>query len=158
MTIDLLRTAEDPRKLRKTFSTIAASVPCKPSAPFNIIAPRILVDYLPAYAACNYVYIPEYSRYYFAELTLITGRELRLDCKVDVLSSFDLSDVEIMCVRSESARVNLAPDSKLPVDPDRSFVEGKLLPLQPLSNQTQIETPFSYQYLLITNGGALLGD
>ena len=63
-----------------------------------------------------------------------------------------------MCVRSESAGVNLAPDSKLPVDPDRSFVEGLLMPLQPLSNQTSIETPLSYQYLLITNGGALLGD
>lgn len=158
MTISLLRTADDPRKISKSFTTIAADLPCKPAEPFSILQPRIIINYTAAYAACNYVYIPEFSRYYFAELTLLSGRELQLNCKIDVLSSFDLSDVEIMCVRSESAGVNLAPDSKLPVDPDRSFVEGKLMPLQPLSNQTAIETPLSYQYLLITNGGALLGD
>lgn len=152
MTITLMQTADDPRKIGKTTQTIAADVACKPSEPFTLLQPRILIDYASAYMACNYVYIPEFSRYYFAELTLISGRELLLTCKIDVLNSFDLSDVEIMCVRSESAGINLAPDSKLPVDPSRSYVQGVLFPDQPMM-QTTVETYATNQYLLITNGG-----
>lgn len=152
MTITLLQTADDPRKIGKTTYTIAADVPCKPSDPFTLLQPRILINYTSAYMACNYVYIPELSRFYFAELTLISGRELLLTCKIDVLNSFDLSNVEIMCVRSESAGINLAPDSKLPVDPSRSYVQGVLFPQQPLMSST-VETFATNQYLLITNGG-----
>ena len=152
MTITLMQTADDPRKIGKTTQTIAADVACKPSEPFTLLQPRILIDYAAAYMGCNYVYIPEFSRYYFAELTLMSGRELLLTCKIDVLNSFDLSDVEIMCVRSESAGINLAPDSKLPVDPSRSYVQGVLFPQQPMMQST-LETYMTYQYLLITNGG-----
>lgn len=128
MTISLLRTADDPRKISKSFSTIAADIPCKPAEPFSILQPRIIINYTAAYAACNYVYIPEFSRYYFAELTLLSGRELQLNCKIDVLTSFDLSDVEIMCVRSGSTGVTYVPDNKLPVDTSRFYTVGIKFP------------------------------
>lgn len=154
MTITLLKTADDPRKIGKTTQTIAADLPCKPSDPFTLLQPRILINYTSAYMACNYVYIPELSRFYFAELTLISGRELLLTCKIDVLNSFNLSGVKLMCVRSQSAGVSYIPDAKLPVDPNRTYVQGLLFPKQPIVYKTLPENPLtSPRYLVIINGG-----
>lgn len=155
MTITLMTTADDPRKVSKTTFTIAADITCKPAAPFSLLAPRILIDYDTTYLACNYVYIPELSRYYFAELSLQTGKELLVSCKIDVLNSFNLSGVKLMCVRSQSAGVNYTPDSKLPVDPNKTYVQGLLFPKQPIVYKTIPEDPlFSLRYLVIINGGA----
>lgn len=154
MYITLMTTADDPRKVNKTTYTIAADISCKPAAPFSLLSPRILIDYSAAYLACNYVYIPELSRYYFAELSLQTGKELLVSCKIDVLNSFNLSGVKLMCVRSQSAGVNYVPDAKLPVDPNRTYVQGLLFPKQPIVYKTLPENPLtSPRYLVIINGG-----
>lgn len=154
MTITLMSTADDPRKVNKTTSTIAADITCKPAAPFSLLAPSILINYSDAYLACNYVFIPELSRYYFAELSLQTGKELLVSCKIDVLNSFNLDNIKIMCVRSQSAGVNYVPDAKLPVDPNRTFVQGVLFPAQPIASKTLPEnTLTSLRYLVIINGG-----
>lgn len=159
MTITLLTTADDPRKINKTIHTIAADISCKPAAPFSLLAPRILIDYNASYLACNYVYIPELSRYYFAELSLQTGKELLVSCKIDVLNSFNLSGVKMMCVRSQSAGVNYMPDAKLPVDPNKTYVQGLLFPKQPIAYKTLPEnTLTSLRYLVIINGGASNGN
>lgn len=148
MTINLYSTSDDPRKVTKTLTTIASGISCKPSDPCSLIAPRLLLDYSSTYAGTNYIYITDFQRYYFAELTLITGRELQLSCKLDPLMSFDLTDIEVLAVRSESAGVNFVPDSKLPIDPSRCFVQGILFPDQPLSGGSS-----GLDYLLTVNGG-----
>lgn len=152
MTITLYQTTDDPRKYRKSLTTIAAGITCKPSEPFSVLAPNILVNYVPEYASVNYAYIPELQRYYFCELTLQTGRELLLNCNVDVLMSYDLDNIDVMCVRSESAGINYYPDKQLPVDPARCFVEGILFPQQPLNDDGGLL--LREDYIITVNGGA----
>lgn len=144
MTVDLYTTTADPRELTKSKTAIASGITCKPAAPFSILNPRIILSYSAAYAACNYVYIGEFSRYYFATPQVLTGNEIQLDCSVDALSSYDLSNVPIMCVRSESTGINYCPDNKLPIDPEQSFIEGKLFPNQPLLWDSQLVETDNY--------------
>ena len=148
MNISLYSTTDDPRMINKTLSLIAENVSCKPAAPFNLITPNILLDYSSSYNSVNYVYISDFDRYYFAELSLISGRELQLSCKLDPLMSFDLSNVGIMAIRSESAGVNYVPDHELPIDPCRMKIHGDPLSADPLG----VYDSSQKHYILITNG------
>lgn len=149
MTINLLTTSDDPRKLIKSYTTIAAGVTCKPAEPCSILAPRIILNNGTNYINTNYIYIPAWHRYYYAEVTALTGRELMLTCSVDVLMSYNLGNVPILATRSESAGVNFFPDKQLPVDPDRCFIEGILFPQQPVEETSLSE---DNHYLIIVNG------
>lgn len=145
MTINLYSTADDPRKVTKTLTAIATDISCKPAENFNLIAPRVLLDYSSTYAGTNYIYISDFDRYYFAELTLVTGKELMLVCQLDPLMSFDISNIDVLAVRSESAGINYVVDSQLPINPNSVIYVGKDLGASPITNTKQI--------LLITNGG-----
>lgn len=125
MTIDLYMSLEDPRKANKTPQLVAANVSCKPAEPCSLLTPRLLLNYSATYSSTNYIYIQDFDRFYFAELTLKTGKELQLDCKLDAYSSFDLSRVQATVIRSETAGVNYCVDSKLPIDPNRFGTYGE---------------------------------
>lgn len=153
MYVNLYSTTDDPRKVNKALSLVAANIPCKPAEPCALISPRVLLDFSSTYFAANYVYISAFDCYYFCEPILQTGRELRLECKLDPLMSFTLDDIEIMCIRSESAGVNYIPDSKLPVDPSRCTLDGQLFRVQPFVPATASE---GARYLLTINGGEFL--
>ena len=153
MYVNLYSTTDDPRTADKQLQTIATNIPCKPAEPCALLTPRILLDNASNYLSANYAYISDFDCYYFVELTLQTGRELRLDCKLDPLMSFTLDDIELMAVRSEAAGVNYVPDSKLPLNPAACFLRGTLFPLQPFN------TPaggFGWDYLLTVNGGEVV--
>lgn len=145
MTIDLYSTSDDPRKINKSLTTIASSLSCKPAEPCSLIAPRLILNYSSTYSGTNYIYISDFDRYYFAELTLLTGTELLLSCKLDPLMSFALDDITIHAIRSESAGINYVVDPQLPIEPSRIKYIGKDLGPSPITNTKQI--------LLITNGG-----
>ena len=151
MIATLYSTANDPRDAHKELATIASNILCKPSEPCTMIDPRVILNYSATYNATNYIYISDFDAYYFAELTLLTGGELLLTCKLDPLMTFELSEIEIMCIRSESSGVNYVPDSKLPIDPNNCYLDGKLFPQQPFN-----ENLYGYDYLITVNGGEIL--
>ena len=151
MTINIYSTSDDPRKVGKTLTTIASSVTCKPSEPCTILEPRVILNYSSTYTAANYIYISDFDAYYFAEKTLLTGGELLLTCKLDPLQSFSLDNIEVMVIRSESVGVNYATDGKLPIDPSRCWIEGKLFPQQPFDT-----TVTGLDYLITVNGGGAI--
>ena len=148
MTINLYSTSDDPRKVSKTLTPIATDISCKPAENFNLISPRILLDYSSTYAGTNYIYISDFDRYYFAELSLVTGKELMLLCQIDTLMSFDLSNLEVVAIRSESAGVNYVTDPQLPIDPCRIKIHGDPLSADPLGVYDDTQK----HYILITNG------
>lgn len=150
MYVNLYSTADDPRTVNKQLTAIASNISCKPAEPCSLITPQILLDYSSTYLMSNYIYISDFDCYYFAVPTLETGREMRLACKLDPLMSYNLDDIEILAIRSESAGVNYASDSKLPIDPSRCWVEGVLFPQQPFDTTTN-----GLDYLLTVNGGGI---
>lgn len=50
----------------------------------------------------NYVFIPNFNRYYYASIEMIDGERYQLTCEVDVLMSFkdDILNSEIVATRS----------------------------------------------------------
>ena len=64
----------------------------------SVINPTILVEHsnLSSY---NYVYIPEFNRYYFiTEMTIVRNNLWRISLKVDVLESFKFNILNLSCI------------------------------------------------------------
>ena len=64
----------------------------------SVINPTILVEHsnLSNY---NYVYIPEFKRYYFiTEMTIVRNNLWRISLKVDVLESFKFNILNLSCI------------------------------------------------------------
>ena len=153
MTVNLYSTTDDPKKLIKSITQIGSSITCKPGEPCSILTPTIILNYDDTYISANYAYISAWGRYYFLNPPImLTGRRLQFNGSVDPLMSWhqNILDIDCTVVRSESVGVNYMPDSKLPVDPSRSFVEGILFPNDPLTP----DTTDSYFYVLTVNGGS----
>ena len=54
----------------------------------EILRPVVRVESASDLSACNYVYIPAFNRYYFAEVSVLRTNLWEISCRVDVLASF----------------------------------------------------------------------
>ena len=62
----------------------------------SVINPTILVEHS---NLSNYVYIPEFKRYYFiTEMTIVRNNLWRISLKVDVLESFKFNILNLSCI------------------------------------------------------------
>lgn len=119
MQVTLYKNTSDPKTVSKTLTTIA-TVSAAPTAAVDILQPSLDLVYSSSLLACNYVYIPAYSRYYYAKLTVMDGQRIIINCNVDPLMSFaaGIRAAAGCIIRSESIG---APtqiiDSKLPIHP-----------------------------------------
>lgn len=139
MTIDLYTNASDKKYVTKNITLLASNITCKPSEALDILAPDITINYNAAYVDCNYVYIPDLSRYYYAKVFLEPGNIIKLSCNVDVLMSYaaGIKNAPGMILRNES-QPTLVPDKKLPIDPHNFFTQGIDFRATPFTNN-----PFS---------------
>lgn len=149
MTVNLYINNSDKKYVTKNITLLASSIPCKPYESLDILAPDITIQYNTAYLSCNYVYIPDLSRYYYAKISLEPGKIMKISCVVDVLMSFaaGIRNAPGMILRNES-QPTLVPDNKLPIDPNNFFTQGIDFLATPFTNN-----PFSESdrpYILIT--------
>lgn len=154
MTINLYVTNSNPKSLTKALTQIGDAKVITPTAQISTLNPVLVLTYNAALLLCNYIYIPKFGRYYFATVSTDIAGRIILSCKVDYLMSWAAYIKECPCVvvRAEQAGVNMVPDSKLPIDPSRSYVHGVLFPEQPLMQDRSILIPQEYDhYLLIVN-------
>lgn len=153
MLVNLYSCADDVRRYRKNLTLIAEGINAKPTQPCSVLQPTLILNNTANYINSNYVYIPAWSRYYFCTATLLTGAEIQLQCDVDVLMSYDLTECDTMVIRSEQAGINYIPDKQLPVDPSRSNLHGILFPQQPFFIDRELSGGENLRYLLIVNAG-----
>lgn len=90
MIVNFYNSSSDKRALNKNISMVSGGIDCQLKEPCSVLNPRLIVNRstVSQYASCNYVYIPTFKRYYFAEFTALAGDMLQVDCKVDVLMSY----------------------------------------------------------------------
>lgn len=152
MTIDLYTNSSDPRVLDKTITAIASDITCRPALPFDILSPRIILSYTAANAAANYAYISELGRYYYiSSVQLLTGLEMQLNLKVDVLKTYSsqIKSCTGTVIRSESVgKPGIYPDSKLPIDPNRMELQSIKFNKRPF----QLDYETDAMYLLMIRG------
>lgn len=98
----------------------------------------------------NYVYIPEYNRYYFVtDIINLTGGRYEIHCKVDVLMSFKNDILNLSCIvdkQSSKDNANMYLDDGSFVVQSKEFVDT-------------IDFPRGFndngEFILITAGGGV---
>lgn len=98
----------------------------------------------------NYVYIPEYNRYYFVtDIINLTGGRYELHCKVDVLMSFKDYILNLSCIvdkQSSKDNANMYLDDGSFVVQSKEFVNTINFPRGFNDNG---------EFILITAGGGI---
>lgn len=96
MQITFYNNKSDKRHLSKHISALS-TIEADLLEPCDITAASLMVarESIPGYAQCNYFYIREFRRYYFANLTALPGDMLQVNGKVDVLMSFKIPIMSI---------------------------------------------------------------
>lgn len=85
--VSFYNTASDPRMINKTL-TLVSSLDCDLLDSTDITRPVILTDNPAALHSVNYMYIANFSRYYFAKTEIINGSICKITGDCDVLMSF----------------------------------------------------------------------
>ena len=146
MTIQLCNTADENNVINKTIATID-TVTATIKGDSSIINPTLILKYKTPLLGVNYVFIPNWNRYYFVkDMRVITGGRYEIDLSVDVLQSFKEQILKCGVILSDTEQTGL--NNYLPSD---SFVVN-------CKSKTDIVN-FSNglldngEYILITAGG-----
>ena len=86
------------------------------------------VTYFSDYYRCNYAYIPEFHRYYYVNVELIDGDQVRLIMKSDALSSFydGYRNSKVIARRSSSSVNPNIVDNASPFKPQPKIITRKV--------------------------------
>lgn len=146
MTIQLCDTADKNNVINKTIATID-TVAATIKGESSIINPTLILEYKNPLIGVNYVFIPDWNRYYFVrDIKVATGGRYEIDLSVDVLQSFKEQILKCGVILSDTEQTGV--NKYLPSD---SFVVN-------CKSKTDIVN-FSGglldngEYILITAGG-----
>lgn len=136
----------DKRCLNKKLVVLRESLEGNFREHINVVDPVFVTgDYdWNLYAKCNYIYIKELGRYYFAKLTLLEDWLIEVSCHCDVLCSARdaVNDMTTVIDRQEANLSNFFVDHEYPVQNiqfHQTLLVGSL--------------PSTYNYFLTLNGG-----
>lgn len=107
MTLNLYRISNDRRDVTKTISaeTLLGTMTAHIKGDTDIMDPVFEIAYSADYMDANYIYCPDWHRYYFIkEPPTVSQQRLILNCHEDVLYSFKAAILNLNCViqRQES--------------------------------------------------------
>lgn len=159
MTVDLLITHDDPRKVNKRYNDFGAGAVkvLTPTSAVDLIAPVFVISYNETYLQCNYLYCRDTGRFYYVDnITVDIGKKMYLSCRIDVLKTYaaDIMYNSKACViRSESVgKPTFIPDASLPIHPSKVYVTSYGF------SSTPFNTAANNTYLLtVVNGGEKVG-
>lgn len=119
MLVQFYNNRSDRRKLNKSLSSLGSSN-CSLKEPCDILHPIVKLKRsgLSQYAVCNYMYIPTFKRYYFAEVRALVGDMVEISgTEVDVLMTYANGIRSIYCtiLRQENVNNKYYIDNELPI-------------------------------------------
>lgn len=156
-TIDIANTTANPDKYNKTNETtvIQPNVSISPLSTINQLTPVFVVDYDSRFlnAIANYIIAPFLGRKYFATVSVDTAGRMVIQCKVDYISSFNLSNCPITVTRNGGiGKPTEIPDNKMPIIPNRKKIDS-ITVFSPDINTTWINDTRSLNYVVTVVGG-----
>ena len=127
MNIKLCSSASEVVAINKDISIID-DVSATIKGALSVENPVLILQYKSDIQAnVNYVYIPEYNRYYFVtDIINLTGGRYELHCKVDVLMSFKDNILNLSCIvdkQSSKDNANMYLDDGSFVVQSKEFVD-----------------------------------
>lgn len=102
MNVIFYHNSSDNRAVNKTISQVA-SVTCTPFEDVNIHKPVFITAYTSAISNANYMYVPNFNRYYYVQTALLPGGKCAVSGEVDVLMSHADGIRGISCVIGRQA-------------------------------------------------------
>lgn len=155
MTINLYNISDDPRKVVKTLGS-ATALQCELVYPSDLLNPTIRISATNWSASLNYMYIPDFGRYYFiTEVTYENGGAVTIQGRVDPLMSYSSSilGLSVNVIRQETGGLTNIVDNQITVTPkqDVSFVKSMLTPFNIRTSGAGIN------FCLCVAGGAISG-
>ena len=87
VTVKLYQNYSDPNVVYKNISLVSTNT-CLLTNGCSIDAPEILLDMQSSIETFNYMYIPEFKRYYHATAQIVNGNHMLISGYTDVLMSF----------------------------------------------------------------------
>lgn len=156
-TIDIANTTANPEKYNKSNETtiIQSGVSISPLSTINQLTPVFVVDYDSRFLNANYIITPPtfLGRKYFATVSVDTAGRMVIQCSVDYISSFNLSNCPITVTRNGGiGKPTEIPDNKLPVIPNRKRIDSKTV-FSPDINDVFINDIRSMNYVVTVVGG-----
>lgn len=123
-TIDICKTLENNDKVDKSYEILASNILIDPTSDIDVLNPTFKIDYNSNYIGCNYVCAQFLGRSYFCTNLLKIGQQMQLQCTVDALSSWDLSNCSLTVLRNGGiGQPSIYPDKKLPVEPNQQTLQ-----------------------------------
>ncbi len=117
-TCELYINSSAPNHLNKVLSGKTVVDNCEFKAPIDVVNPTIYIAATDAYDKYNYMFIPEFGRFYFAKCIGGTSQTLTFQCSSDPLMSFKSAILSSKAViaRNPWKYDKYIPDGKLPVE------------------------------------------
>lgn len=128
----------------------------RPTDAVDIERPSFIIRYSADLIDCNYIYVPEYKRYYYAWITTKPGNEAIINCVSDPLKSFwdYIKNCDALITRSESVGApTMYPDNMLPVYPSKKNVTSIVMAHSAAPLSGDLSTSAAECYLLTVLGG-----
>lgn len=115
MDILLYNNISDRRTLTKSISLIRELTGCELYCGSSLSNPIFKLKYYPEYIDCNYIYIPEFKRYYFCRPDVDPGGIIYFYCECDVLMSANeyIKNLDVRVCRYEQKVNPFVPDNNM---------------------------------------------
>lgn len=143
MTVTLYKNKSDPRALNKSL-TFIKSVSALLKEDCSILKPVFILD---GVTLCNYIYIPDFGRYYFiTDTEILAGKQMQITCEVDTLNSFkyEIEQVEGLVSRSQNLFNLYMTDPEVPI-PTRRFQTVQTFTQGEISSDGLTENDYVYR-------------
>ena len=101
VTVNLYNNFSDPNVVYKNISQVA-SYSCQVTSSCSLDSPEILLNISSSLPSFNYMYIPEFGRYYYTNVNIVNGNQMLISGNTDVLMSFWSSFRNSQCVAQRS--------------------------------------------------------
>lgn len=153
--IKLGYTTENSLSVNKSYTQVTPTggVEIAPTSTIDQIKPVFVIAYNSNYININYCEAPFLGRKYFAKVNYDNGQRMTIECEVDYLSSFDLSECDMTAVRNGGIGApTKIQDNKYPVIPNEETIDQV-----PVSN-SQFTANGTSCYVLQVIGGATSGS
>lgn len=146
-TIDIGYTTDNNLKVNKSVTWLQQGVSISPLSVIDQLNPVFVIDRNDSFLSANYVSCSYLGRKYFATVSVDTAQTMTITCKVDHLSSFDLSGCPITVTRNGGiGQPTDYPDTQFPIKPNQKDITS-------IVRSNSILTVNGGSYILTVIGG-----
>lgn len=107
MTVTLYNNSSDPRVLRKSISKLGSDLTVQITDNCSVENPVFRLALTDDKINANYLYVAKWKKYYYiTSRDILNGKEVILNCHIDVLMSFkdSILNTDVICERSSSSK------------------------------------------------------